>query len=186
MSAGLSGVRVRRQGEGAPRQQKGGNRRRLRNRGKSEVKMRKTAVHRKNITEETDMADKITYEPITFKRISLEQTPVDTPAKAKKTQPFLCKNRRTPVVLKPPPHPRTLLSMNVLPLSSLWHILCPICTPSVSIFSLPLHGAHPSLPCVRGGGAAKPRRRGCQACRIYPHFLQSVTANRQPLSQPNG
>ena len=43
-----------------------------------------------------------------------------------------------------------------------------------------------SLPCVRGGGAAKPRRRGCQACRISPHLLQYATANRQPLSQPNG
>ena len=56
--------------------------------------MRKTAVHRKNITEETDMADKITYEPITFKRISLEQTPVDTPAKAKKTHKGAMKKSR--------------------------------------------------------------------------------------------
>lgn len=56
--------------------------------------MRETAVYRENMTEGTDMADKIIYEPITFKRVSLEQTPADTDRKTKKTRKGASKKNR--------------------------------------------------------------------------------------------
>lgn len=45
--------------------------------------MRKAALYRENLTEETDMAEKFSYEPITFKRIELDKNPVDNKISAK-------------------------------------------------------------------------------------------------------
>ena len=45
--------------------------------------MRKAALYRENLTEETDMAEKFSYEPITFKRIELDKIPVDNKNSAK-------------------------------------------------------------------------------------------------------